>query len=479
MSKRTSITTTTPSNTSKQLTDIKQIITNNILIPPPTPFQTLLTRANYHHYNTYIDNYIPYNTLTLNALLSNGKCRTVATFKDFLIQDDQTEFLKRSYNHFESQIRIKKLIEFYITTSVIFPNYTPLYESKYIYRNVIQKQKVIDEQQQYEEQKEFGTLHLTTGKNDTKIINDHVYGDIINQSNSIITKMLGIVKDDNNNDNDSSNTDIEQLITTITKYENSNNNANNNSTNRSINVNKKRLTLKVNNTLQQQRNHYNHALHQHTKTSLISPNQMNLSSIKHKIKLNSINTQQQHNHHNHQHHHHHHAHSPLTLLSSPYNTNTSKHFQSLSFKSLSPLNKPPSQKHILSIKLNNNVQSRNTVQHHEHLHHNNFHTATNTQLSQLTMPKIETVRSNSRRKCVYVVNGVNHFNSPAIGGSARKSKCFIKRTGITMSNVNGNYSSRVHIGGFTRCDTDKQVKIIEKRYKCDVNVNNIKVNVVK
>ena len=95
------------------------------------------------------------------------------------------------------------------------------------------------------------------------------------------------------------------------------------------------------------------------------------------------------------------------------------------------------------------------------------------------MPKIETVRSNSRRKCVYVVNGVNHFNSPAIGGSARKSKCFIKRTGITMSNVNGNYSSRVHIGGFTRCDTDKQVKIIEKRYKCDVNVNNIKVNVVK
>ena len=187
--------------------------------------------------------------------------------------------------------------------------------------------------------------------------------------------MLGIVKDDNNNDNDNSNTDIEQLITTITKYENSNNNTNNNSTNRSINVNKKRLTLKVNNTLQQQRNHYNHALHQHTKTSLISPNQMNLSSIKHKIKLNSINTQQQHNHHHHnhqQHHHHHHAHSPLTLLSSPYNTNTSKHFQSLSFKSLSPLNKPPSQKHILSIKLNNNVQSRNTVQHHEHLHHNNF-----------------------------------------------------------------------------------------------------------
>jgi hypothetical protein len=478
MSKRTSITTTTPSNTSKQLTDIKQIIANNILIPPPTPFQSLITRANYHHYNVYIDNYIPYNILTLNALLSNGKCRTVATFKDFLIQDDQTEFLKRSYNHFESKIRIKKLIEFYITTSVIFPNYTPLYESKYIYRNVIQKQKVIDEQQQYEEQKEFGTLHLTTSKNDTKIINDHVYGDIINQSNSIITKMLCIVKDDNNNDNnDSSNTDIEQLITTITKYENSNNNTNNNSTNRSINVNKKRLTLKVNNTLQQQRNHYNHALHQHTKTSLISPNQMNLSSIKHKIKLNSINTQQQ------KHQQHHHAHSPLTLLSSPYNTNTSKHFQSLSFKSLSPLNKPPSHKHILSIKLNNNnnVQSRNTVHHHEHLQHNNFHTATNAQLSQLTMPKIETVRSNSRRKCVHVVNGVNHFNSPTIGGSARKSKCFIKRTGITMSNGNGNgnYSSRVHIGGFTRCDTDKQVKIIERRYKCDVNVNNIKVNVVK
>ena len=450
MSKTTSITTLTPSDTSKQISDIKQIITNNILIQPPTPFQAIITRANFHHYNTYISTYIPYNILTLNALLSNGKCRTVALFKDFLIKDDQTEFLKRSYNHFESQIRIKKLVEFYISTSVIFPNYTPLFESKYIYKNVIQKQKVIDEQQKYEEQQEFGTLRLSTGKNDNKIIDDNVYGDIINQSNSIISKMLGIATDRRcGSDND---TEIEQLVMTITKYENGNN-----STNRNRSVDKKKLTLKVHNSLQR------HPLHNHNKTSLISPTQMNLSSIKHKIKLNSINNQ-------------HHTQSPLTFLSSPYSSITSKHIQSLSLKSLSPVNKPPSQKHILSLKLSTNAQSRNTVQQL----HNNFHTTTNTHLSQLTMPKIETVRSNSRRKCVYVANGTNHFNSPFTGGSARKTKCFVKGSGITVSHVSGNHTVRIPNGGYKRGDiVDKQVKLIERRHKCEVNVNNIKVNGVK
>jgi hypothetical protein len=63
---------------------------------------------------------IPYNILITNNLMSNGKCHIVAKFKDYLIEDDHSEFLTRFYKGKESKPRLKKLFDYYEETSVIF-----------------------------------------------------------------------------------------------------------------------------------------------------------------------------------------------------------------------------------------------------------------------------------------------------------------------------------------------------------------------
>ena len=71
----------------------------------------------------------------------------VSIFKDYLILDDINEFLKRYYaTHNESHIRLPKLCEFYEKYSQVFPNFIKLPESKYMFRNIQRKQRLIDEQ---------------------------------------------------------------------------------------------------------------------------------------------------------------------------------------------------------------------------------------------------------------------------------------------------------------------------------------------
>ena len=144
-----------------------------------------------------IENYkaieINYNILVINNLLCNGKCHIVALFKEHLINDDNSEFLKRYYTEKESLIRIKKVARYYFETSVIFPNYTPLNEAKYIYKNIMRKQKVIDQQQELEEENE--EKKKKNKKNTNKNVFDTlVYDDILNQSESIMRILFGINK---------------------------------------------------------------------------------------------------------------------------------------------------------------------------------------------------------------------------------------------------------------------------------------------
>ncbi len=155
-----------------------------------------------------IENYkaieINYNILVINNLLCNGKCHIVALFKEHLIDDDNSEFLKRYYTERESSIRIKKVARYYFETSVIFPNYTPLNEAKYIYKNIMRKQKVIDQQQELEELND--DKKKKNRKNTNKIVFDTlVYDDILNQSESILRIIFGINKGKkNNNENNKS-----------------------------------------------------------------------------------------------------------------------------------------------------------------------------------------------------------------------------------------------------------------------------------
>ena len=171
-----------------------------------------------------IENYkaieINYNILVINNLLCNGKCHIVALFKEHLINDDNSEFLRRFYTENESIIRIKKVAQYYFETSVIFPNYTPLNEAKYIYKNIMRKQKVIDEQQELEEINEENKKRKNKKNNIKKVFDTFAYDDILNQSESIMRILFGINKKEKNNKSNNENNN--------NKNNNNENNENNN-----------------------------------------------------------------------------------------------------------------------------------------------------------------------------------------------------------------------------------------------------------
>ena len=105
----------------------------------------------------------------------NEKVKVVSLFKDYLIWDDMTEFLKRSYTYPEGIIRLSKIFEFYDAYSQVFPNYIRLPERKQMYKNIERKQKLIEAQNE------------TNGE--SSVINDTDQNDILNMSKN----KLGLV----------------------------------------------------------------------------------------------------------------------------------------------------------------------------------------------------------------------------------------------------------------------------------------------
>ena len=95
-----------------------------------------------------------YNVKIINEIICNDSTHIVAVFKDFLISGDTSEFLQKLYSLSESKECLPKIYEYYDSCSVIFPNYVILPESKYIYKNIQRKQRVIDNQQDLEEKQE-------------------------------------------------------------------------------------------------------------------------------------------------------------------------------------------------------------------------------------------------------------------------------------------------------------------------------------
>ena len=193
-------------------------------------------RARYkiiRHYYKYV--HVDFNILIVNNLMCNGPCHIVALFKNYLLEDDDSEYLRRIYRKRESIPRLKKLFVYYEETSVIFPNYTPLVESKYLYNNVIKKQRVIDEQQDLEDKKN-NQLKGNRGKrkntdrnqkNEDKVFTNTAYDEILNVSESILRIVFGLdnqkktnnEKSNNKNDDNSDNEEIDQLINNLDKAE--------------------------------------------------------------------------------------------------------------------------------------------------------------------------------------------------------------------------------------------------------------------
>ena len=86
-----------------------------------------------------------YNAKMINDILYNEKTHYVEMFKEYLLYEDYNEFLRQYYGKTLISIKLKKILNFYDKYSKIFPNYTSLRESKYIYKNIKRKQKIINQ----------------------------------------------------------------------------------------------------------------------------------------------------------------------------------------------------------------------------------------------------------------------------------------------------------------------------------------------
>ena len=86
-----------------------------------------------------------YNSKMINDILYNEKTHYVEMFKEYLLYEDYNEFLRQYYGKTILRIKLQKILNFYEKYSKIFPNYTALRESKYLYKNIKKKQKVINQ----------------------------------------------------------------------------------------------------------------------------------------------------------------------------------------------------------------------------------------------------------------------------------------------------------------------------------------------
>jgi hypothetical protein len=118
------------------------------------------------------------NVKIINDIIYNERAHIVSKFKDYLILDDTSDFLRRFYKASENKQKLNSLFEFYESYSKIFPNYIVIPESKYLYKNIQRKQKMIDNIQKMQNERER-TEH---DKMDDYIFNTEIYNSIMNQT---------------------------------------------------------------------------------------------------------------------------------------------------------------------------------------------------------------------------------------------------------------------------------------------------------
>ena len=161
-------------------------------------------------FKKYTSGNFSYHKILANNLIFNDTCRIVARFKDYLIFDDNTEFLRRFYSGEESHPRLDRILTFYETYSKIFPNYMILKESKYLYRNIRKKQKMIDAVNEIkrEEEENRKKMKLNNGKINkeiTELFTKKVKEEIKTfQENTTFEKYKNQFDSDNDEENENS-----------------------------------------------------------------------------------------------------------------------------------------------------------------------------------------------------------------------------------------------------------------------------------
>ena len=212
----------------------------------------------YKSFRKYYNNNSKFNIIKIDEIINNEKSHLVAEFKDFLVMGDMGEFILKYYNKKEIDAIYKQILDYYNENLFIFPNYVALYESKYIYNNIQKKQKIIDIQEELNDNKDQKNKNEKKEKQDpNKVFSVKEIDSILNETNtSGIRKYFGIsdnsVTENGINKNEQQIFELIEKINVIEKNsinnnkENNNNNKNYKDNNKSLKQEDKKISIKGN-----------------------------------------------------------------------------------------------------------------------------------------------------------------------------------------------------------------------------------------
>ena len=159
-----------------------------------------------------------YNIMKIDEIINNEKSHLVAEFKDFLVFGDTGEFILKYYNKIETQKIYKQILDYYNENLFIFPNYVALHESKYIYNNIQKKQKIIDIQEELNDNKKEKKNEDKNEKN--KVFSVKEIESILNETDtSGIKRYFGLSENNTENGIDKNEKQILELIDKINVIE--------------------------------------------------------------------------------------------------------------------------------------------------------------------------------------------------------------------------------------------------------------------
>ena len=182
---------------------------------------------NYLHsklYRKYLITNDMNNSFLVEKIIFNEKCRLVAVFKEFLIFEDDFEFLKKYYKINSIIKKLKLFLEYYEKYSILFPNYSILPESKYIYKNIHKKQKMIQNMQLKEEKtikknEKLEKKKINDEDNNKDIFNSSIYNSILKCSENDCISIFDLSKKENKDEDNMSISLINDIIRHIDNNE--------------------------------------------------------------------------------------------------------------------------------------------------------------------------------------------------------------------------------------------------------------------
>ena len=220
-----------------------------------------------------------HNVVCIENIIFNEKCHLVALFKDFLIYDDDYEFLKRFYNSKESNKKLILYFSYYEQYSISYPNYTILPESKYIYKNIHKKQRMLEKQQSMEKDEserkkstKENKVNNIDNNNNKDIFNSNIYYSILKGSENDCNSIFGLSKRDNKEDADNISISlINDIINNIDNSEKENEQIKNNIKKKYENL------IKKNNIINIQIRNYKFKVKYYTNTNSTTKNNTSIS----------------------------------------------------------------------------------------------------------------------------------------------------------------------------------------------------------